>query len=180
MEPEMWMSDPSTGLSLRYDHAYWISGVRVSPGAEKGTVDATSLARSDRERTGAHVVGAGQNLTSGADLCGPNAAVQTGDAWRLNGIALSRAARAPITNAARLSMSAVAAATLDLAPMSLASASPLVLNVVADRRGDLRLLGRWTGPVRFTVDGVRSASLPTIGGAVTVPLRAGSHAYVVG
>jgi predicted esterase len=139
VEPELTMQDAATGLDLRYDHAYWVSEVAVADGIEKGTVDALSLARADRDRASARVLDVGQNLTAGTDLCGPNPAVQTNDAWRMNGIALTTGAPAAVSNGARVTLTGITSASLDLDAMHLVTDAPITITATSDRSAALHL-----------------------------------------
>ena len=179
VEPSMFMFDPTTGLDLRYDHAYWVSGVEIAQAASKGTVDATSLARADRSPAANKILTAGQNLTSGADLCGPNPAVQTGDAWRKQGIELTPGESQPTSNGAEVSLAAVTSAILDLSRMELTISAPLTLSVTADRTSELVLVGPWTSPVTETVDGQPAGTLSPSTGAIVLPIEFGSHVYLL-
>jgi pimeloyl-ACP methyl ester carboxylesterase len=180
VEPSMFERDPSTGLDLHYDHAWWVSGVTVRNGVAKGTIDVTSLARSDRSSAATQVIGAGQNLTSGADLCGPNPAVHTGDAWREQGLVTRPVTPQPVVNGLNLSVSGVSNATIDLQGATVAVDRSMLLRVVGDGTSALRLVGPWTGPVQVLRDGRLVAVLTPTGGSVT--LRAnftGAHDWTL-
>lgn len=178
VEPALFMHDPQTGLDLRYDRAYWVSGVSVRAGADKGTVDVTSLARADRGTTATRVVGAGQNLTKGADLCGPNPSVRTGDAWRELGIALRPALPQGTLNALSLSLTKVAAASLDLTRAGVQTSMQVTLGTTGDGPTTLRLRGAWPASVAVLRDGVQIATVAPTGDVLTISGDlSGSHLY---
>ena len=58
-------------VSIRYDSAYWVSGIRVH-GTTPGQVTARSLAIPHTEETITRSILTGENQTAGHDLCGPN------------------------------------------------------------------------------------------------------------
>ncbi|TML65666.1 MAG: hypothetical protein E6G17_00020 [Actinobacteria bacterium] len=182
VEPAMFMHDPATGLDLHYDHAYWVSGVVVRDGADTGSVDVTSLARADRANDSSRIVAAGENVTSGADLCGPNDAVHTGDAWREVGIELRPArSRQPVGNGLGASLRAVSDVTLDLGRMGLRVDHPLAVAVTGDGVANVRLVGPWTGRrVVVERDGTRVAVLhPTRALLTLTGDLSGRHVYVL-
>ncbi|HET6965617.1 MAG TPA: hypothetical protein VFH58_12650 [Acidimicrobiales bacterium] len=180
VEPATFMHAAATGLDLRYDHAYWVSRVQVARGAPKGTVDALSLSRPDRTPASTRTVSAGQNVSKGADLCGPNPAVQTGDAWREMGISLSPGRPVqPPSNAADISLTAVSTAELDLGTsgMRLDTRAPLTLTVTTDGASRLLLAGAWPGPVTVRLDNGPSRRVAPAGDVLMLPVVPGSHVY---
>ena len=76
VEPFLDVSDPHTGLELRHDSAYWVSGVEVrgetSARGDKGTVDMTSLGAGRPGRSPAAVRDRLGNTDGGRDFMGPN------------------------------------------------------------------------------------------------------------
>ena len=178
----LFMHDPATGLDLHYDHAYWVSGVVVRDGADTGSVDVTSLARADRANDSSGILAAGENVTSGADLCGPNDAVHTGDAWREVGIELRPArSRQPAGNGLDASLRAVSDVTLDLGRMGVRVDQPLTVVVTGDGVANVRLVGPWTGRrVVVERDGTRVAVLhPTRALLTLTGDLSGRHVYVL-
>ena len=100
VEPYLAKSESDTGLELHYDSAYWVSGVRVrgesfEPG-DKGTVDVTSMARADRDRTSRRISEYG--VSKQADLFGPNPFVFTEDRWVTHGLIVEPGSGAPVSN----------------------------------------------------------------------------------
>lgn len=179
VEPSMSQRDAASGLDLHYDHAFWVRGVTVRPGADKGTVDVTSLARGDRGHTASQLVDAGENLTAGADLCGPDPAVRTGDAWRELGLELTPASPLPTTNAVRATLTMVDGVTIDVARAGVRATLPVTLTITGDGITTVRLAGRWpAGAIRVFRDGRPAGTVRARGGDVT--LRAdftGTHTY---
>jgi pimeloyl-ACP methyl ester carboxylesterase len=158
-------------IQLRHDRAYWMSdmvvrGADFGPG-DKGTVDITSLARPDRSFDAAPVVGGGENISAGRDVCGDNPAVTTGDVWSTLGQKLTPAAPQPVSNAIEGSLTRVASATLDLGRMDLDRSRAIEVRVTSDGAGVLRLRGGWTRRVL-----VGDRSVCPRAGAVDVPVGA--------
>lgn len=162
------------GTRLEHDNAYWLSDVTIRPGAAPSIyhtpagdppgygdnavarIDVTSLAFADRAFRAVPVESVGENVTGGADACGP-AQTRSNDAWRVHGIDLVPAAPLRTSNGATLSLREVSRATLDLVRMRLRADRPLTFTVTGDGPATLRLKGRWTGsaPVQVWRDGVR-------------------------
>ena len=179
--PSTFYVDPAAGLSLVYDRAYWVSGLVVrdaDAAGATGTIDVTSLARADRATTARPLSGVGQNLTAGADLCGPNPAVQTDDVWRMQGTALSAGPRQPVSNGLQLRLDGLDAATLDLSRAGVRTDRAVTVDVTGDGPATLRLVGAWPAWVRVELDGVLVGKTRPTGGAVAVSADlAGQHRY---
>jgi predicted esterase len=174
INPNFEFDNPTTGLHVVHTGAYWVSGLEPrDPGARNPTVDGleadhsatssidvTSLARADRAVRGAPVAGQGENVTAGADFCGPNPAVLTNDAWVMRGRALGAGSPQPVSNAMTMTMTRLSAATLDLSRMSISTAEPVSVSVTGDGPSTLTLRGPWPngGVVDVTRDGVRIGS----------------------
>jgi len=97
------MADPASGLDLRFDSAYWVEEIRARDAATLATVDATSLALPRFEEEVESIDRVLDSLASGADLCGPNPAVRSGDTWRERGIVRHLGAELPPANALEVS-----------------------------------------------------------------------------
>jgi hypothetical protein len=106
--------DLASGLALRFDAAYWVSQIRVREPAALGTVDATSLALPRYEETVTRIDEMRNNIASGADLCGPNDAVQTSERWRERGITIARGDALAAANALDVALTNIAAASFAL------------------------------------------------------------------
>lgn len=151
-EPAIPSSDPTTGLDVRHDRAYWMSdmvvrGETFRPG-DKGTVDVVNLARADRTPKATAVADANQNVTSGRDVCGPNERVATADVWTMTGQVLSPGAPELVDNAVSATLTRVVSVRLDLARMrGLDLRRPLRVDTTSDGVARLRLGAPWPGAV---------------------------------
>ena len=123
VEPFLDACEPDTGLELRHDAAYWVSGLTVRGDAfqrgDKGTVDATTLARADRVRVPHPYAIVSGNTQQPRDLVGPNPQVHGFDEWVEQGITFTPGPPQPVTNGFTATLTRVAAVTLDLARMGL-------------------------------------------------------------
>jgi hypothetical protein len=72
VDPALFNVDPERDLDLRYDSAYWVSGIAVSDDAAPGTVDAVSNALPHSTETVDADDTTRNNKVDGQDLCGPN------------------------------------------------------------------------------------------------------------
>ncbi|HEY3240031.1 MAG TPA: hypothetical protein VGL92_10740 [Acidimicrobiia bacterium] len=115
--------DPALGLV--HDHAYWVSGLRVVPGAAHGTIDVRSYAtgRGDPESHATH--GSGH---------GPLPFLEWSRSW-------GDAPEVASDNRLTVNLSGLSAARLDVVRAGLDPATPLVVEVTADAPGVLRLAG---------------------------------------
>ena len=163
VEPFLTASDPRTGLELRHDSAYWVSGVTVRGDTfargDKGTVDVTSLARADRVRTATDYATVATNKELGRDFIGPNPAAWGFDEWVEQGITLTPGPAQPVENGFDASLTRVAAVTLDLDRMSLDPRHELRLTVTGDGRTDLTLRGPWSSKVEVRVEDALTAEI---------------------
>lgn len=183
VEPAIERTDPSTGLDLIYDRAYWVSEVRPRPDVpqgDKASLSATSLARADRVRSARRVVGAGQNITGGADLCGPNDAVRSGDAWRELGTVLEAGRRQRVTNGLTLALSRIAHATIDVGDAGVRTDRAVTVATSGDGPSAVVLRGTWPSRVGVWRDGQAMGMRASASGRLTLPgdLR-GRHTYVL-
>src|SRR5690606_12955844 len=81
------------------------------------------------------------NVASGADLCGPNPEIRTGDRWRERGIEITRGDPLPSENALEAELANVAALTIDLADAGLDPSRAGRLTVRSDGPVELALRG---------------------------------------
>lgn len=149
VEPYLAKSEAETGLELHYDSAYWVSGLRIRGESyergDKGTVDVTSLARPDRERTSKRISEYG--VSKQADLFGPNPFVFTEDRWVTHGLVLEPGSGAPVSNGLRAAFVDVGEVALDVARMGLRTDRALSLEIEGDGTTRVRLLGDWPAGV---------------------------------
>jgi pimeloyl-ACP methyl ester carboxylesterase len=171
IDPSRFIDDPATGLHLRWDGAYWVSGMTAA-GAGKGSVDLTTDALGSVPVPGATFTAAHENLTAGTDFCGPNPAVQTQDIWTEQGRAMAdvphaveRALHGTVTGLSALTIAADRAGLggRDAATMMITAESPASLTITGLPRGVAVTIGTMT---------LHTGS----SGRVTVPLAAGDNA----
>jgi pimeloyl-ACP methyl ester carboxylesterase len=162
VEPFLAVSDARTGLELRHDSAYWVSGVTVRGDGfargDKGTVDVTSLARADRVRvaTDYAIVDTNKAVShdfTGRDFMGPNPATWGFDEWVEQGITLAPGPEQPVENGFAATFTRVAAVTLDLDRMSLDPRRELTLHIAGDGPTSLTLRGAWPGKIEDSSTG---------------------------
>jgi hypothetical protein len=116
VDPAMTIVDPSTGLELVHDRAYWVSGIEVANSSARGTIHAHSRALPQRGIE--QVVSTDERYEgddAGRDLCGPNPAITTGDTWRYRAKEWMFGAELPRENSLEVTLTNLAAATFDLA-----------------------------------------------------------------
>lgn len=162
------------GVDLTHGRAYWLRDARLRPDAPAsvwhtpagdppafgdnavGALDLTTLAVPVRTATYERVAEVGQNVTAGADLCGP-AEVSTGDTWRVVGMKRVPGPPHEVRNALVGSLREVERFTVDVTRAGLSTSSPLELDLTGDGVTTVRLIGSWPGgPVPVTVDGARA------------------------
>lgn len=163
--------DPATGLDLRFDSAYWVSAIRAREPAGLATVDVTSLALPRREQTVVHVDRMVDNTETGADLCGPNADVRTGDRWRERAVERTPGEELPRSNAVQARLENVSSVALDLARAALDPAVEGAVTVSTDGPSALTLRGLGPGG-RVSVGGAMHTVAED--GSVTVELTVGA------
>lgn len=187
------------GLDLRHGDAYWVSDAALRPGPANspfhtaagdppgygdnavGRVDLSSLAVARRTTTATSVEAVGENVTSGADFCGPSTSAHSNDLWRVHGLALRPAAPQPVSNAVRGVLRRVSGVGIDLATAQLSAARPLRLDLDGDGMTTVRLLGAWPSrAVGVVRDGVRVGTARARRGVLTLRLDAqGQHTFMV-
>jgi pimeloyl-ACP methyl ester carboxylesterase len=153
VEPFLDASDEVTGLELRHDRAYWVSGLTARgetfARGDKATVDVTSLARADRVRVPHPYAFVSGNTRDGRDLIGPNPHAAGFDEWVEQGIRFTPGPSQPVENGFTATLTRVAGVTLDLRRMSLDTRREITADVIGDGRSELTLLGDWAGPVEL-------------------------------
>jgi len=82
------------------------------------------------------------NISSGADLCGPNPDVQTGETWRERSLDIASGAELPRSNALDITLTNVAAASFDLVRAGIDPHVEASLTITSD------------GPVAVTLSGL--------------------------
>jgi hypothetical protein len=176
--------------------AYWVSGMRIRPGQERGSVDVTSLARADQLPAKQVIFrGVYSNTEYGhqtefrglfrmsrerfLQLWRPEA-FEPG--WKQLTLDVRETAlpRPPVSNAFRLHADALQAVTLDATRMRLDTRRAITATVSGDGSVRLTLLGRFPSRLRATLDG---ASVPVTTGngalSLTLPLRSTAARLVI-
>jgi hypothetical protein len=172
VDPSLDEIDPTTGLALRFDSAYWVSGLRVRDGGALGTADATSLALPHFAETITRIDTVRGNVESGADLCGPNPEVRTNETWRERGVDIELGPPAPGLNALNATLTNLAAATFDLTRAGVDVARAATIAVTTDGPAAVTLTGLTNGqPV--LLDGSPAATAGADGRA-TIDLSSSS------
>jgi hypothetical protein len=164
--------DATSGLELRFDSAYWLSGIRVREPAALGSVDAVSLALPRFEETITRIDALRDNIAGGADLCGPNPDVQTGETWRERGVEIVRGVPLPGLNALNAMLTNVAAAAFELTRAGIDVSRRASIAITTDGPATVTLSGLFTGQT-VEVDGVVAATAGSDGQA-RVDLPTGS------
>jgi hypothetical protein len=169
-----WLSDAAAGLSLRFDRAYWVSGIEPASNPGRGTVDVTTFALGTVPVPGPSFSGVQENATSGRDFCGPNPSVRTNDVWSEAGRVV---ASAPHAVERRLSgtVRGVESVTLALDRAGLGGRSPWTASLSTDRAVSLTLTGLVPGTLVSVGPGTTHVSKVGRDGDVTVPLAAGAN-----
>lgn len=168
--------DPASGLDLRFDSAYWVSDIRVHDPRELGTVDVTSLGLPRREETVERIDRMVDNVDAGADLCGPNPDVQTGDRWQERAVHLIPGDELARSNAIEARLENVSAVTFDLERAAIDSRANGVVSLSTDTPSSLTLRGLAPG-LRVTIgEDVRTVAED---GSVTVETPLGDSAIEI-
>lgn len=177
-EPAIPTHDDRIGLHLSHDRAYWMSemvvrGSTFAPG-DKATVDISSLARADREPATELIVGPGENVTAGRDVCGDNADVSTADVWTVQGQRWLPGRSQPVSNGLVATLTGVASVTVDLPRMGVDVNQPLRVELTTDGGTRLRLAGPWRGAVSVEPAGQAPRRACATGGVLDVTAAAGA------
>lgn len=110
-------------LGLIHDHAYWVSGLVVAEGADRGTIDVRSHATGRGDPDGHTATGAGE---------GPLPYREWSRSW-------GEAPEVAADNRLTVHVAGLSAARLDTVRAGLDPAAPLVVEITADGPGVLRL-----------------------------------------
>jgi hypothetical protein len=170
-----WLSDAASGLSRRFDRAYWVSGIDpVSSGSDagRGSVDVTSFAFGAVPVPGPSFSGVQENVTSGRDFCGPNPAVQTRDVWSETGRVVASAPHA-IERRLAGTLRGLAAVTLAMDRAGLGGRAPWTASLSSDHAVSLTLTGLVPG-TRVSVGGAVPSTVRS-NGTVVVALAPGAN-----
>lgn len=147
VDPSTFVEDPEVGLELRYDGAWWVSGIEAA-GDGPATVEATSLAAQDAERRPVTIDEPGaSDPQDGGDLCGENPGVRTGDTWRHRAVELEVIGEREPQDVLEVNLTRVATATIDLDGAGIAAGTPAEVAVTTDGPATLVLVGLEPGQV---------------------------------
>ena len=172
VDPVMTVLDPATGLELVHERAYWVSGIAVADRAQPGSVNAHSLALTQRELE--EVVRRDERYASdaaGRDLCGPNPDIATGDTWRYRATEWRFGDELPSRNRLEVTLANLAAATFDLARAGLGDGVAASVQVTTDTLAEIVLTGLQPGQAVAIAGSTVTADAE---GAVSVPVQAGT------
>ena len=178
VDPAMTVIDPATGLALVHDRAYWVSGIAVADHGLLGSVDAHSLALTQRGVD--EVVRTDERYESdaaGRDLCGPNPDISTGDTWRYRAIEWMFGDELPRENTLAVTLANLAAATFDLARAGLGDGVASSVQVTTDTDADIVLTGLEPGQA-VTIGGATVTA--DADGSVSITVPAGSSTIDIG
>jgi hypothetical protein len=153
-------------LGLVHDHAYWVSGVRLTDAeglTAKGVVDARSRAFGVADPATTRTQGAGVMQLPYSEV----------------GLDWVEPEPAAVENALELTLANVSAATLDVRRARLDPRAPLTVESTADGASSLLLAGRFPGRVTVTRDGEPIDVARAADGSVTLPVAEGEHTYVI-
>ena len=199
IDPANEIVDSQRNFDQRHTGAYWVSGLVTRPGIQPNSpltngsdtpgygnavvaqVAATTLARADRARVGTAVEGAGQNLTAGADFCGPGAAMSN-DIWRVHGLALSPAPAQTTSNGFTATLTQLSAAAFDLRRMGVDTTGTVTATISGDGPTTLTLRGGWVrgDEVSVTRDGRALMTVTADAGSLVLSADlTGSHTYAI-
>jgi len=174
VDPTTFQVDESTGLDLRYDSAYWVSGITSSNGY--ATVDVTSLAIADRERIATELEDTGDGTT---DMCGNDLSEEyQGIAWTLQGLKLEPGDLQSTSNVLNATLTNVGTVAFDLERAGIVTGDDCTINVDTDSAVAVTLKGlhRNAGVV---LGGELVATVDSEGQAVVELLTAGVHELTV-
>ena len=142
VDPSTFVEDPKSGLRLRPDSAYWVSGIVTSGG--RGSVDLTTKGLGRVRTPGAVTTTSHQNVTGPADFCGDggSSTVRTNDAWTQQARVITEdPAPAKRQVVGTLTELAALTVTADRAGIGGRAPAELLLRVIGDRNVSLTLTG---------------------------------------
>lgn len=129
-------------LGLVHDHAYWISGVRVAPGAESALVDARSLARGEALPTTSEIAGAGVD---------PAPHIKRGITWTQG--------TEPARNALAVSLEGVSAVTIWSERAGIDTTRPFELSIESPAEAVVTLAGSFGAPAITAAEGTTTMTV---------------------
>lgn len=186
VDPALFNVDPTQGLDLQYDSAYWVSGIEVGDDAMPGMVDVVSNALPYSTETVERNEVTRNNQVDGQDLCGPNPAFAPGwssahpdgESWREQWLVrVPTSSAEPISNDLQAQLTNIGAVTFDLQRAGISAGEDCTIDVSTDSAVTITLngLGPNAGVVR---QGVLLGAVDSQGQA-TFDLPAGDHELMV-
>jgi len=185
VDPALFNVDPTQGLDLRYDSAYWVSGIEVSDDGTPGTVDFVSNALPHSTETIERNEVTRNNQVDGQDLWGPNPAFApgwspahpNGESWRERWLVRVPSSAEPTSNDLQANLTNIGALTLDLNRAGIGAGEDCTIDVSTDSAVTITLngLGPNAGVVR---QGVLLGAVDSQGQA-TFELPSGDHQVMV-
>ena len=185
VDPALFNVDPERDLDLRYDSAYWVSGIAVSDDAAPGTVDAVSNALPHSTETVEPDDTTRNNKVDGQDLCGPNPDFAPGwtpvhpggESWLERWVVRVPGDAQTTSNVLDATLTNVGAVAFDLKRAGIAAGEESTINVSTDSGVAVTLKGlhRNAGVVL----GGEFLATPDTEGQATVELTAGDHQLTV-
>jgi hypothetical protein len=137
--------DPETGIDLRFDSAYWVSKIRARDLEQLAIVDAESSALPRHEEEVIRIDRMLDNIDHGADLCGENPEVQTGDRWHERAIEIARGEELPRSDEMVVELTNVAEVAVDVSRAGFDPAADGVVRVISDGAALVKLTGLASG-----------------------------------
>jgi hypothetical protein len=167
--------DEEIGLHLAPNGAYWVSELE-SRDDTPATIDASSLAVQGRVLD-EDILRVDENLTKTADFCGPHPTLRGGNNWNVLGRTF-RPSDEPLSNGARVTLTNLAAARIDIDRAGLSTSTPITLEISGDGETQVRLAGSWPAEVAIVRDGVGIGTVNAEDGLVLLDGDlAGTHTY---
>jgi hypothetical protein len=151
VDPSLDAVDAASGLELRFDSAYWVSQIRARDVGQLARVEAVSRALPLFDEEIVRIDRLIDNTDTGADLCGPNPDVRSGDEWRERAVEVRLGDEAPSRNEVVLELRNVARLNVDLAGAGLGSNGEGAARTPID--GMVRVAT--DGPTELTLGGLR-------------------------
>jgi pimeloyl-ACP methyl ester carboxylesterase len=185
VDPSLFNVNPTWGLDLRYDSAYWVSGIEVSDDSTPGTVNIVSNALPHSTETIERGEVTRNNQVDGQDLCGPNPAFAPGwstahpdgESWLERWLVREPGTPEATSNHLQANLTNIGALTLDLNRAGIAAGEECTIDVSTDSAVTITLTGlhRNAGVVLGGTL-LRAANAQ---GQATFELPAGDHELVV-
>jgi len=149
VDPALFNINPALGLDLRYDSAYWVSGILVSDDSMPGTVNIMSNALPHSTETIERGETTRNNKDDGQDLCGPNPAFAPGwssahpegESWLERWLVRVPGTAQPTSNHLEADLTNIGAVTLDLNRAGIAAGKECTINVSTDSDVTVTLAG---------------------------------------